>query len=109
MAFERICSLDDLWEGEMREFSVRGRRVLVVHAEGGTVSAFAALCPHQAFPLVEGKLEGTKLTCAAHLWEFDAVTGSGLNPKDCALRRYEAKVENGEVHVDTARVLAMVA
>jgi toluene monooxygenase system ferredoxin subunit len=100
MAFEKVCSLDDLWEGEMKEFSIRGRRILIVHAEGGHIAGFAALCPHQGFPLVDGKLEGGKLTCAAHLWEFDATSGAGLNPGDCALRRYETKVENGEVYVD---------
>lgn len=105
MAFEQVCSLDDLWEGEMKEFSVNGRKVLVVHSEGGQMAGFAALCPHQAFPLINGKLEGTTLICSAHMWEFDAVTGVGLNPRECSLRRYETKVEDGFVLLDPTKVL----
>jgi toluene monooxygenase system ferredoxin subunit len=102
MAIERVCSLDDLWEGDMREVSVAGRKVLLVHAEGGHLAAFSALCPHQAFPLVNGSLEGNVLTCSAHLWQFDASTGKGVNPEGCNLRRYWVKAENGDVFVDLA-------
>ncbi|MGH8517473.1 MAG: Rieske 2Fe-2S domain-containing protein [Panacagrimonas sp.] len=102
MAMVRACSLDDLWEGEMREVSIGGRRVLLVHADGGHLAAFSALCPHQAFPLVNGSLEGNVLTCSAHLWQFDATTGLGVNPKGCALRRYAVMQDNGEVFVDLA-------
>jgi toluene monooxygenase system ferredoxin subunit len=102
MTGTRACSLDDLWEGEMREVAVAGRRVLVVHAEGGHLYAFSALCPHQAFPLVNGMLEGGVLTCSAHLWQFDATTGMGINPTGCNLRRYAVSEQNGEVFVDLA-------
>lgn len=103
MALEKVCSLDDLWEGEMKEFSVNGRKVLIVHSDGGHVAGFAPLCPHQAFPLINGKLEGDKLICSAHMWEFDAASGVGVNPADCALRRYETKVEDGFIYLDPTR------
>ena len=109
MAFEKVCSLDDLWEGDMKEFSVNGRKVLVVHSEGGHVAGFAALCPHQAVPLIRGKLEGTTLTCSAHMWGFNAVTGISVNPTDCALRRYETKVEDGHVFLDPSKISKAVA
>lgn len=102
MTKARACSLDDLWEGEMREVSIAGRRVLVVHAEGGHLAAFSALCPHQAFPLINGELEGNVLTCSAHLWQFDVTTGMSINPAGCNLRRYAVSQENGEVFVDLA-------
>lgn len=102
MAMARACSLDDLWEGDMKEVSISGRRVLLVHADGGHLAAFSALCPHQAFPLINGSLEGTVLTCSAHLWQFDATTGVGINPQGCALRRYSVEEKDGEVFVDFA-------
>lgn len=86
----------------MREFSILGRKVLVVHAEGGHLAAFNALCPHQAFPLAKGTLDGNVLTCSAHLWQFDVNTGEGINPKGCNLRRYKVTEDNGEVFVDFA-------
>lgn len=100
MSFELACSLDDLWEGEMKEIVVGGTSILIIHAEGGHVAAFAPSCPHQEFPLVEGLLEGRLLTCSAHRWEFDVVTGRGVNPDDCALMRYAVKVERENVFVD---------
>lgn len=103
MAFEPACSLDELWEGEMKEVTVGGRDLLVVHAEGGHVSAFSAWCPHQAEPLVKGDLDGRRLTCTAHMWEFDAVSGQGLNPDDCALSPFPVKVESGQVFVDVSQ------
>jgi len=104
MSFEPVCSLDDLWEGEMVEVVVGGTTVLVVHAEG-QVAAFASWCPHQQYPLVQGELEGRRLTCFAHRWEFDAVSGAGLNPDDCALSRYAVRVEDDQVFVDVSGMI----
>jgi toluene monooxygenase system ferredoxin subunit len=104
MPFEPACSLDDLWEGEMKEVMVSGASVLLVHAEGGGVAAFSPSCPHQEYPLVKGDLDGRRLTCSAHGWEFDAVTGMGVNPDNCALRSYVVKVENDHVFVDVRAV-----
>ncbi len=97
--FVRVCSLDELWEGEMAVFSANGQEVLVVHAMGGTVAAFDPECPHQNFALVDGTLEGRTLTCAAHLWQFDASTGAGINPADCKLKTYPVKVDGDDVFV----------
>lgn len=105
MPFERACSLDDVWEGDMKECQVGGTTVLVVHAQGGHIGAFSALCPHQEFPLIQGLLEGRLLTCSAHMWEFDAVTGAGVNPVECALTRYPVKVEDEQILVDVAGAL----
>jgi toluene monooxygenase system ferredoxin subunit len=100
MGYRFACTLDDCWEGEMKQVSVDGVDVLIIHAAGGSIGAFGALCPHQEIPLVEGRLEGGLLTCSAHLWEFDAVTGQGVNPDDCALQRYPVKLESEQIFVD---------
>ncbi len=100
MAFQRVCNLDDLWEGEMEAFEVDGQEIVLLHAEGGVVRAVPASCPHQEHPLVEGELDGCILTCNAHLWEFDVRTGKGVNPDDSVLVNFAVKVENEEVYVD---------
>ena len=102
MAFTRACSLEDLWEGEMTQVEVGGSDVLLVHLAGGEVRAFDARCPHQAWPLVEGELDGETLTCGAHGWEFDVRSGCGVNPTDCALRQYAVQVRDDAVWVDVA-------
>jgi hypothetical protein len=58
MAFTRLCSLDDVWEGEMESFEVDGHEVLVTVLEGGDVRAYQGVCPHQDIPLAEGTFDG---------------------------------------------------
>ncbi|HVT68288.1 MAG TPA: Rieske 2Fe-2S domain-containing protein [Trebonia sp.] len=100
---ETEVSLDDLWEGDMTAVSVAGEAVLLVNVDG-EVHAYSNRCPHQASALDEGDLEGEKLTCAKHLWEFSAVTGRGINPDDAHLTRYRCKVaDDGTISVDIGR------
>lgn len=93
-------SIDDLWEGDMIAVDVAGQSVLLVNVDGN-VRAYANRCPHQASALDEGDLDGQTLTCATHLWEFDALTGAGVNPDDACLRGFPCKVgDDGTIHVD---------
>jgi toluene monooxygenase system ferredoxin subunit len=103
MAFEKICTLDDVWEGEMGGFVAGdGTAVLLVVFAGGEVKAFQGHCPHQQIELAGGTLEGDVLTCRAHLWQFDVTTGAGVNPANCQLTQYPTKVEGDDVFVDVA-------
>ena len=109
MAFIRVCSLDDLWEGEMEAFEIEGQDVLLLCLEGGDIKAYQGVCPHQNIPLVEGKFDGKTLVCRAHHWVFDAATGVGVNPGDCRLASYPIKIENDEIYVDVANVAPLFA
>jgi len=88
-------NLDDLWEGDMIAVTVDGEAVLLINV-GGTVRAYSNRCPHQA-----SALDGETLTCAKHLWEFNAVTGCGINPDDAELKGYGCQVgDDGTIFVD---------
>lgn len=104
MAFERVCSVDEIWEGDMVGFEVGDVDVLLLWPVGGELRAVQGVCPHQEIALAEGTFDGKVLTCRAHLWQFDARTGKGINPTDCELAAYPVKVENDEVWVDVSAV-----
>ncbi|SEP89129.1 toluene 4-monooxygenase protein C [Solimonas aquatica] len=109
MAFEKLCKMDDLWEGEMEAFEVGDQEILVVWPTDGEIVAFQAVCPHQDIPLVEGKFDGKSIICRAHQWAFDCRTGAGINPSDCRLAKYPVKVEGEHLMVDTAGVQPLFA
>jgi toluene monooxygenase system ferredoxin subunit len=93
-------NIDDLWEGDMTAVTVDGQAVLLVNLDG-TVLAYSNRCPHQASALDEGDLDGQTLTCAKHLWEFNAATGRGINPDDARLTSFSCQVgDDGIIRVD---------
>ncbi len=97
--FTPLCDAEDLWAGEMREFKIGNRAVLVIKLDGGEIVALQGTCPHQRIPLAEGALDGTVLTCRAHLWQFDVTSGKGINPTGCRLARYPVQIDGGVVSV----------
>lgn len=102
MNWKKVCDLSDLWEGDMASFDVDGSEVLILWPEGGEMKAFQGICPHQDFPLIDGKFDGKTLVCKVHHWVFDAKNGKGVNPGDCSLAQYPIRVENDTVFVDTS-------
>jgi len=110
MAFEKICTLDDVWVGDMKAFTTQdGTEVLVVANDDDdeSIVIFQNMCPHQEITLGQkGTLsENGVLTCTAHLWEFDSCTGAGINPSDCKLAVYPSKIEGDDIYVDTEGII----
>lgn len=101
--FVDICEPEELWDGEMESFDLNGEEILLLKHEG-QFFAFQGHCPHQDILLVEGKFEKGILTCRAHLWQFDVVTGKGINPASCQLKRYPVRIVGNMVQVGDAPV-----
>jgi toluene monooxygenase system ferredoxin subunit len=98
--YTRVCTADQLREGDMAAFFVDGVEVLVLRDARGSLHAMDGTCPHEDTPLVDGDFDGSVLTCLAHLWSFDVTTGQGINPPTCRLTQYALKVEGDDVFVD---------
>jgi toluene monooxygenase system ferredoxin subunit len=101
VSFVRVASLQELWEGELLGCVVERARVVVVRGPG-FVAAYEDRCAHLGVPLSEGTLQGCILTCRAHLWQYDARTGAGVNPRSARLRALPVRVEGGAIYVDPA-------
>jgi toluene monooxygenase system ferredoxin subunit len=98
--FKTVCSTDDVWEGELQEFTVEDRDIIIIHTEHAGFRAYEARCPHQDQSLGGAMLDGNVLTCPAHLWQFDVTTGAGVNPANCKLTSVACKVVDNHVLVD---------
>lgn len=96
---ELPLKVDDLWVGEMRGVTLGPERLLVVRSEHA-VCVYRDRCPHQGYPLSEGRLEDGVITCRLHGHTFDASTGAGINPPAPCLVAVPARVEQERVHVE---------
>lgn len=93
-------NIEELWEGDMAPVTVDGKPVLLVNVHGD-VRAYENRCPHQQSNLDAGEFDGETITCWAHLWQFDADTGKGINPESACLTPYHCAVaEDGTIVVD---------
>ena len=94
--FVEICSVDDIWEGEMQAFCVHDAAILLLKLDG-RFRAYQGRCPHQGVALVEGDLDGTTLTCRAHHWQFNATNGEGINPRKAHLECFSTAIVAGKI------------
>ncbi|MFC9840798.1 isoprene monooxygenase ferredoxin [Rhodococcus sp. NPDC127530] len=96
--FVDLVAEDELWDDEMESFDVGDDEVLLVKVNG-EVRAYDGICPHQSISLVEGEFENGVVTCRAHEWQFDALTGSGVNPRDTCLHKHDVRIVDGVIQV----------
>src|SRR5262245_45131397 len=99
MLFKPVASVDMLWIGEMLGVSVEGKSVLLLNADG-QVRAYENRCPHLGLELSDGELSGSRPVCRGRQWEYNASTGSGINPATVQLRSIPVLVEDGEILID---------
>ena len=73
----RVCSVDDVPEGEARRFAVDGRLVAVVNLGDDGFRAVDAICSHEHYYLDEGEVDVDLETieCPKHGSTFDLDTG----------------------------------
>jgi toluene monooxygenase system ferredoxin subunit len=98
---ELPLSVDELWVGEMRGVVLGQQKLLVVRTEQA-VCVYRDRCPHQGYPLSEGRLENGVITCPLHGHTFDAATGAGINPPAPRLVSLPARSEQGQLLVELA-------
>jgi nitrite reductase/ring-hydroxylating ferredoxin subunit len=99
-----VASLNELPKNAMKPVEVFGQKVVVANT-GKEIVAFAAVCPHAAGPLPEGRLRGRNIVCPLHTYIWNVRTGEPVEPaQEDTLRRYSVRVdpERGQVWVALA-------
>jgi len=100
MPFVKLATQSDLpAANQVKEFTCGNKMICIANVDGA-ISALDNVCLHLGGPLGEGVIEGGKVICPWHGWQYDPKTGQvGSNP-NLKLAVYPIKVENGDVMVE---------
>ena len=100
MPFVKLASQSELpAEGEAKEFELAGKAICVANLNG-TLCAIDNVCLHMGGPLGQGVIEGNKLVCPWHGWEYDPITGRLSDDPASRLAVYPLRIENGDVMIE---------
>ena len=100
MEWVRLCDTDELGEGDVLPFDVRGKRLMVARIEG-RVYAADRTCTHEDADLTGGFVSPEGVRCPLHLSVFEMSTGRPLNlPAQEPITTYNVKIEHEGVLVE---------
>ena len=82
--------------GEAREFVCAGKTICVAN-RNGEYSALDNVCIHRGGPLGQGVVEGDKLICPWHGWQYDPKTGESAHNPSVKVAVYPMKLVGDNV------------
>jgi nitrite reductase (NADH) small subunit len=85
-------------ENQAKEFHC-GDKVICVANVNGVISAMENVCLHRGGPLGQGTIEGGKVVCPWHGWQWDPQTGEATHNATAKLAVYPIRIERGDVMV----------
>ena len=95
----RLASIDDIPEGQGREFHV-GDRYIALFRHQGQFYAMEDVCPHAGAPLTNGPLSRGTVTCMLHGWRFNLHNGVCVNLSNApAVPTFPVTVHGYDVYV----------
>jgi nitrite reductase/ring-hydroxylating ferredoxin subunit len=95
----RLASVEDIPEGEGREFKV-GTRYVAIFQYQGAFYALEDMCPHAGAPLNNGPIGQGAVTCLWHGWRFNLHDGVCINhPRGINVPTYPITVQGRDLYV----------
>ena len=95
----RLASIDEIPEGQGREFHV-GDRYIALFRHQGQFYAIEDMCPHAGAPLYNCPLSKGTVTCVLHGWRFNLHDGACVNlPTAPAVPTFPVTVRGYDVYV----------
>ncbi|MFN7973379.1 MAG: Rieske (2Fe-2S) protein [Acidobacteriota bacterium] len=85
----------------IRTFKHDAHQVAIVRTEDGKLHAVDNRCPHEGYPLAQGDLKGSVLTCAWHNWKFEVSDGRCILGGE-GVRSYPVRERDGVLEIDLA-------
>jgi len=100
LAYVRLCKVDDVSVGDIKQFNVGENEILVVNLNG-QFYCLDARCTHAGAPLAEGELTGDALTCPWHGSIFNVTNGAVLKgPAEKPLKVYQSVMKENFLFVE---------
>jgi 3-phenylpropionate/trans-cinnamate dioxygenase ferredoxin component len=102
MTLERVCSVQDVPDGEVRRFDFGSVRIALAHI-GGTFYAIGDRCTHLDVSLSEGEVhaKSCELECPKHGSCFSLETGIPNSlPATKAVPTYVVRIDDADVYVE---------
>jgi 3-phenylpropionate/trans-cinnamate dioxygenase ferredoxin subunit len=99
--FQRVASLAEVPEGELRAYDLPTGRVALAHVEN-ELFAFGDECTHEGCSLAEGQLGSNEDTvvCPCHGSEFDLRTGEPIEgPAEDPVPVFPVRADDGWIEV----------
>jgi nitrite reductase (NADH) small subunit len=100
MPFVRVAGVAEIPVGRGRLVEHGDAAVAVFNAGDGRFFACDAVCPHGEGPLADGRLEGDRVVCPWHGWDFELTSGRCRVDAALAVRLYGVRVRDGVVEVE---------
>jgi nitrite reductase/ring-hydroxylating ferredoxin subunit len=99
--FIKVGRVGELAEGQVKVVQVNGQPIALFHV-GGRYYALEAACPHEGEPLADGVMEGLRIICPWHGYDFHVKTGEcGMDP-DLRALTYPVKVQDDDLLIEMA-------
>ena len=84
---------------EAKEFPCGDKAICVANING-SYSAMDNVCLHRGGPLGQGMIDGGKVVCPWHGWQWNPTTGEAVQNPNMKVAVYPLKIENGDVLVE---------
>ncbi len=97
-AYVKVATVSDVEPGKVKEITVNEKVIALCNVHG-TFYALDNVCLHRGGPLGQGYVEGEKLECPWHGWQFEVKTGATAFNPNAKVPTYEVKVEGTDVMV----------
>jgi len=95
--WHKLCRLEEIPRRGSRVVPHEAGSIAVFRAADDHVFALRDICPHKGGPLSQGIVHGHRVTCPLHGWNVELANGEACAPDHGCARRYDARVEDGEV------------
>ena len=97
----KVANADELASGQGKLIQVDGRDIALFNVNG-TYCAMDAVCPHEGGPLHEGEVDGDRIVCPWHAYDFSVKTGTCSLDPELQVGVYTVKAMGTDLFIEMA-------